>query len=292
MPLPKLCPTSTGVLVGCLPLLRPSPRPLTDTESEIEEDTDYLEAWEAQPKPRTYDERREKHEKAAAKHHAAKMRSAENREGRALNNNAGTDSQRTYGVGGLSTRSVQAKKKKLRDEFKVGTLHISEAELKRSSLCRYLCSQTAFAAAASGQRTIAGISSSSDSERSSDPLIEEPKSSSDELAADEEEEPVPEQLEEQAREEHGNEVVDSIVLTDNIAEWVDTILDDAAPLDPKELSSLATASLKTARKAKDYRSEVLFASLADFCRWMPRMGRLRAALRVSRYHGRGAAFQH
>ncbi|KAJ6614499.1 hypothetical protein B0H10DRAFT_1950628 [Mycena sp. CBHHK59/15] len=84
-------------------------------------------------------------------------------------------------------------------------------------------------------------------------------------------------------EKGGNEVVDSIVLTDNIAEWVDTILDDAAPLDPKELSSLATASLKTARKAKDYRSEVLFASLADFYRWMPRMGRLRAALRMAQF---------
>ncbi|KAJ6550748.1 hypothetical protein B0H10DRAFT_2242550 [Mycena sp. CBHHK59/15] len=264
----------------------------TDTESEIEEDTDYLEAWEAQPKPRTYDERREKREKAAAKHHAAEMRT---------------------------------KKKKLRDEFKVGTLHISEAELKRqlaaidaqeAPSAATSAPKPAFAAAASGQRTIAGMfarqkrarapslddeieeipsfpSSSSKRLRTElpDPLIEEPESSSDELAADEEEEPIPEQLEEQACEEHGNEVVDSIVLTDNIAEWVDTILDDAAPLDPKELSSLATASLKVARKAKDYRSEVLFASLADFYRWMPRMGRLRAALRVSRYHGRGAAFQ-
>ncbi|KAJ7934658.1 hypothetical protein B0H13DRAFT_2305443 [Mycena leptocephala] len=38
-------------------------------------------------------------------------------------------------------------------------------------------------------------------------------------------------------------------------------------------------------------SEVLFASLVDFYRWMPRMGRLRAALRVAKYHGRGPAFQ-
>jgi hypothetical protein len=66
----------------------------SDTESDAEEDTDYFEAWEAQPKPRTYDERKErqleKREKAIVKHRAAEMRSAENREGGALNKNAGT----------------------------------------------------------------------------------------------------------------------------------------------------------------------------------------------------------
>jgi hypothetical protein len=49
----------------------------SDTESDMEEDTGYFEAWEVQPKPRTYDEREErrleKQEKAAAKHHAAEM---------------------------------------------------------------------------------------------------------------------------------------------------------------------------------------------------------------------------
>ncbi|KAJ7498083.1 hypothetical protein B0H11DRAFT_1998594, partial [Mycena galericulata] len=117
-------------------------------------------------------------------------------------------------------------------------------------------------------------------------LPTEEESSSDELGEEEEEEPMPEQVEEQAREELGDEVVDSIILADDIADWVDTVLDDAAPRDPKELGSLAAASLKTARKQKDYRSEVLFASLVDFYRWMPRMGRLRAALRVAKYHGR------
>ncbi|KAJ6618385.1 hypothetical protein B0H10DRAFT_1947572 [Mycena sp. CBHHK59/15] len=64
----------------------------TDTESDTESD-DYFEAWEAQPKLRTYDEceerRLEKREKAAAKHRAVEMQSAENREGGALNKNAG-----------------------------------------------------------------------------------------------------------------------------------------------------------------------------------------------------------
>jgi hypothetical protein len=48
----------------------------SDTESDTE-DTDHFEAWEAQPKPRTYDEREErwleKRDKAAAKHRAAEM---------------------------------------------------------------------------------------------------------------------------------------------------------------------------------------------------------------------------
>ncbi|KAJ7758632.1 hypothetical protein B0H16DRAFT_1457164 [Mycena metata] len=64
----------------------------SDTEPDIK-DPDYSELWDAQPKPRTYDEReqrwREKREKAAAKLHATEMRSAENREGGALNKNAG-----------------------------------------------------------------------------------------------------------------------------------------------------------------------------------------------------------
>ncbi|KAJ6548306.1 hypothetical protein B0H10DRAFT_2202528 [Mycena sp. CBHHK59/15] len=51
----------------------------TDTESDTESD-DYFEAWEAQPKPRTYDEREErrleKWEKAAAKHRAVEMQSS------------------------------------------------------------------------------------------------------------------------------------------------------------------------------------------------------------------------
>ncbi|KAJ6569950.1 hypothetical protein B0H10DRAFT_2194198 [Mycena sp. CBHHK59/15] len=85
----------------------------TDTESDTESD-DYFEACEAQPKPRTYDEREErrleKREKAAAKHRAVEMQSAENREGGALNKNAGTH-RGAYGVRGTSKRSVQARKK-------------------------------------------------------------------------------------------------------------------------------------------------------------------------------------
>ncbi|KAJ6529291.1 hypothetical protein B0H19DRAFT_1083043 [Mycena capillaripes] len=102
----------------------------------MEEDTDYFEAWDAQPKSRTYDERKErrleKRDRAAAKHRAAEMRGAENREGGALNKNAGTTVRGAYGVGGSSTRTVQANKKKLRDTFNSGSLRISEDEFKRS----------------------------------------------------------------------------------------------------------------------------------------------------------------
>ncbi|KAJ7938934.1 hypothetical protein B0H13DRAFT_2301139 [Mycena leptocephala] len=44
--------------------------------------------------------------------------------------------------------------------------------------------------------------------------------------------------------------VDSIAIADEIAEWVDTVLDDAAPLEPVELGFLAEASLKKARNLK------------------------------------------
>ncbi|KAF8212939.1 hypothetical protein K438DRAFT_2010133 [Mycena galopus ATCC 62051] len=117
----------------------------------------------------------------------------------------------------------------------------------------------------------------------------EEDSSSDELG-EEEEEPLPEQVEEQAREEHGDKVVDSLILADNVADWVDMVLDDTALWDPKELGALAVMSLKTAPKQNDYQSEVLFATLVDLYRWMPRMGHLRAELRVAKYNvGRGLA---
>jgi hypothetical protein len=227
----------------------------------------------------------------------------------------------------VSKRTVQANKKKLRDAFKSGSLDISDEELKRQlavidatvmSSASKSAPKLALTASVSllAPRTIANMFANQKRARApspddgidelspfpgaafkrlrTNPLSDFPTqdvSSSDELGDEEEEEPVPEQVEEQAREEHGNEMVNSVILADDVADWVDTVLDDAAPLDPKELGALAAASLKTARKRKDYRSEVLFASLVDFYRWMPRMGRLRAALRVAKYHGRGPAFQ-
>ncbi|KAJ6621933.1 hypothetical protein B0H10DRAFT_2214741 [Mycena sp. CBHHK59/15] len=101
----------------------------------------------------------------------------------------------------------------------------------------------------------------------------------------------PEQLEKDPRSREGDVAVDSIVAADDIADWVDTVLDDAASKEPAELEALAVASLNTARKEQNYRNTVLFAALADFYRWLPRMERLRAALRVAKNHGRGPAFR-
>jgi hypothetical protein len=75
-----------------------------------------------------------------------------------------------------------------------------------------------------------------------------------------------------------------------VGEWND-VLDDAASEDLVVLEALAQEGLKKARKTHDYRSEVLFASLVDFYRWMPHQGRLRAAARVAQNLGRGAAFE-
>jgi hypothetical protein len=99
------------------------------------------------------------------------------------------------------------------------------------------------------------------------------------------------ELVQEARDTNGDAHVDSVAAADDIAEWVDTVLDDAAPLRPEELGALASECLKIARKKKDYRSTVLFAALVDFYRWMHRMGRLGAALRIAKNHGKGPAFQ-
>jgi hypothetical protein len=97
-------------------------------------------------------------------------------------------------------------------------------------------------------------------------------------------------LEAEARTAEGDAAINSIVVADEIPEWVDTILNDTAPLDPAELASLAVNGLKKARKSQDYRSTILFSALGDFYRWMPRMCRLAAALRVAKNHGCGPAF--
>jgi hypothetical protein len=96
--------------------------------------------------------------------------------------------------------------------------------------------------------------------------------SSDESAIEDEQDISLEELKEEAWEEEGDAAVDSIVVADDIAEWINTALDDAAPSEPDALCSLAADCLKTARKNQDYRSTVLFAALVDFYCWMPCMG--------------------
>jgi hypothetical protein len=63
-----------------------------ETDSE-EKDADHFEAWDSLPTPRTFDERAErnveKRKKAAEKLRLAEMRSAERREGGAMDNQRG-----------------------------------------------------------------------------------------------------------------------------------------------------------------------------------------------------------
>jgi hypothetical protein len=224
----------------------------------------------------------------------------------------------------LSKRTVQERKKKLKDDFKAGRLQISDHELKRQLAAIGALSAPA-PAPVKPQLTVAGMFAKAAHKRarapSPDDVQEIPVSSSkrqrtdllspsvalreeeeessssdsspssDESAIEDERDISPEELEEEAREEEGDAAVDSIVVADDIAEWIDTALDDAAPSEPDALCSLAADCLKTACKNQDYRSTVLFAALVDFYRWMPRMGRLRAALCVAKNHGRGPAFQ-
>jgi nitric oxide reductase large subunit len=82
----------------------------------------------------------------------------------------------------------------------------------------------------------------------------------------------PKMLEEEARSQEGNAAIDSIVVADEIAEWVETVLDDTALLHPSKLASLAANGLRKARKLQDFRTTILFAALTDFYHWMPQMG--------------------
>lgn len=86
------------------------------------------------------------------------------------------------------------------------------------------------------------------------------------------------------------DVVDLTSEAIEAAEYTEDVLETAVPKTHEQLRNMADEGRRKARKAHDYRSEVLFASLVDFYRWLPRHGRLRASLRVSRIHQRGPAF--
>ncbi|KAJ7458981.1 hypothetical protein FB451DRAFT_1406157 [Mycena latifolia] len=290
-------------------------------ESGIDSESEDDGEWEQRPRPMTYAEREAKRaaqkEKAAEKRRKAEIRSAEQRLAGAPDNQQGahispvyiTHSTRKltgkkrgpYGIGGLSKRSAQEKRKKLRADFKNGSLRISEAEFNRKmaslqpqSTASMKTQVTLFdmfkkrpraASITSDDIQTPPESDSSKRRKTSDPapstssvsLREEEEESSDsagDLSAEESEELEfedeieisPEVLETEARFRDGDAAVDSISAADEVAEWVHTVLDDAAPLEPAELGSLAEESLKTSRKAKDFRSTVLFAALVDFYR--------------------------
>ncbi|KAJ6617728.1 hypothetical protein B0H10DRAFT_2189833 [Mycena sp. CBHHK59/15] len=204
-----------------------------------------------------------------------------------------------YSIGGMSVHTASGKQKTLKDDYESGQLAISEVEFKRQMGYLQAPKPEPRKQLTLGDmfRKRPGAVDSASSSAAADELREEEESSSSsesetgksDLGNDEEQHS--ELLEQEARSKEGDVTVDSIIVADEIAEWVETVLEDTAPLDPSELASLAADGLKKARKSKDYRSTILFAALTDFYRWMPRMGRLAAALRVAKNHGRGPAFQ-
>ncbi|KAJ6559023.1 hypothetical protein B0H10DRAFT_2238050 [Mycena sp. CBHHK59/15] len=96
------------------------------------EDLSYSEAWQDLPLPMTFDERAEKcaaqRKRAEEKHRITEMRGAEQRE---AGDNIKGKVRGAYGIGGLSTRRSQEKRKKLREDFQKGLLRISQAEFDR-----------------------------------------------------------------------------------------------------------------------------------------------------------------
>lgn len=75
-------------------------------------------------------------------------------------------------------------------------------------------------------------------------------------------------------------------------EWGEALNEEEPerPTDIPKLKDAVRIGLVQARKAKDYRSELLFACLNDFYKWVERNGRIRASLRVATNHGHGPAF--
>ena len=58
----------------------------------------------------------------------------------------------------------------------------------------------------------------------------------------------------------------------------------------KELQEAAYAQLHAVHRNKNYDAEQVYATLTDFCRWCPRMGKIASSLRVARNHGQGPYF--
>jgi len=71
------------------------------------------------------------------------------------------------------------------------------------------------------------------------------------------------------QEAENEEVDETVERAAEVADWVEGVLDDAAPKTSQELEELARAGLQKACKDHDYQLEVTFAGLVNFYRWMP-----------------------
>ncbi|CAK5267144.1 unnamed protein product [Mycena citricolor] len=94
----------------------------------------------------------------------------------------------------------------------------------------------------------------------------------------------------EADQEEDPSVLAELKTADDVADWVEGVIGEEMPKSDTELCLMANEGVRLARKMKDYRSEVLWASLVKFYTWKPRHGRGGAALRCARALLRGPAF--
>ncbi|CAK5262529.1 unnamed protein product [Mycena citricolor] len=84
--------------------------------------------------------------------------------------------------------------------------------------------------------------------------------------------------------------LDSVNNVDDAADWIDGVLGEEEEQTDLVLQLLCAESLKMARKAKNYRAEVVWATLVSFYSWKGRLGRGKTSLRCAKTLGRGPAF--
>ncbi|KAJ6572936.1 hypothetical protein B0H10DRAFT_1964304 [Mycena sp. CBHHK59/15] len=234
----------------------------SDDGSDESEPEEY---WAQLPKPTTWEERMEKRaiqkEEAEKKRRITEMRGAEHRLAGPM------PKQKEWAVFNWGHQ------KTLKDDYESGRLAISEVEFKRQM--GYLqarkpeprkqltlgdmfrkrpravsvsADEVEISSGPVSTKRLKGDSASSSA--AVDELREEEESSSSSESEtgksdlDNNKEQHPELLEQEARSKEGDVTVDSIIVADEIAEWVETVLEDVAPLDPSELASLAADGLK------------------------------------------------
>jgi hypothetical protein len=206
---------------------------------------------------------------------------------------------------GDSTRSIERQRAEVRKDARGWSGGLENPTIK-CRLAALETKQTAKAALKSDQqKTIlsffstpaqakAPIASRDQPDLSNNPESDEPEFVEVRTPAspcDEEDQPEPDavqitaEAEMQEHEAHATRPVDGEAeleeqgkADDKAAAIIEDVLEDAAPANPDEMLAQACVGLQTARKKKDYCSEVLFALLIDLYRWIPKHGRIKASL--------------
>jgi len=185
-----------------------------------------------------------------------------------------------YKVGGLSLRTIQEKKKKLRDKAAASNGLISQEELAKQLEA---IDQQAKQGSSSKQTSLNTFFKRSRADAPSPSPPPSPKRlhtdvdhfeipelildcSEVEIISSDDEEIIAEGLIE------GEELIDAA------QEWVE-ILDEDMPKVIEDFHTLSLENLRKARKSKDYESELWFAALSDFYQWTPCQGQISASQR-------------